>query len=287
MGEESARRKGRCPCGVAEFRLRVDAVEGIGLATCTRGHSLLMLDSRDHWLDAIQERKPRELKCRCGHRSFALEFKYALEDGGVRSVKPIARCTACAARIETMSVDIDYEPTALLLERPLDPIDDPWSKPRRRSLTALWRREDALDFVRYAAKEAGASAWLEVFQMPPRRVDQVELERAVTSEHGYLAAAFSTSHVDVGASLRDAWKTGPFVQLSSPTRIHYETGVGSMYYVEWAEEVLRNGAIERQSDEFSRLAARIEAFLRERFVSTRGRDACDAPSEYARLKKAD
>jgi hypothetical protein len=268
----------RCECGASAFRLRVDAGNGVGLATCSNDHHHLLLDSRDHWLDVIQDGRPKESKCRCGQRAFSLEFAYALrDDGDVREVEVAGTCVGCKKRRALMTLEIDYSPTRALIERPLDRIDDPWKKARQVQFTAWWRPLDAIAFSEHMMQHT--RAFIERFREPPRDISDV-CQPLTTGT--YLAIAFGDQLP--AAPLRDAWRTAPVVTLSSPMTIHYSTGIAALYYIEWAEQVFVGADVVAQPPQFLELAARVRAFLGERFISRRGKNTCDAPEEYARLQ---
>ena len=88
-----------CACGDRIFRVRIDLDEQIGVLTCAHEHHSLLLDSRDHWHDVVQDCKPRERRCRCGERAFEVDLTYDLrDDGDVRSVAVELCCVGCRGR---------------------------------------------------------------------------------------------------------------------------------------------------------------------------------------------
>jgi hypothetical protein len=50
-----------CACGVRQFHIRLFRDERVGLLTCKAGHHSLLLDSRDYWIDVLQDGRPEEI----------------------------------------------------------------------------------------------------------------------------------------------------------------------------------------------------------------------------------
>lgn len=128
----------QCNCGAQQFKVRLEPDEQVGLLTCSAGHHSLLLDGRDYWADVLQEGRPREIKCRCGGVLFRVNLAYDFrEDGDVRSVDVLPRCCDCGRGRAAVSFEIDYSPTAELISKPLDPIEQPWLKARRTKLPPI------------------------------------------------------------------------------------------------------------------------------------------------------
>ena len=128
----------QCNCGAQQFKVRLEPDEQVGLLTCSAGHHSLLLDSRDYWADVLQEGRPKEIKCRCGGVLFRVNLVYDFrEDGDVRSVDVLPRCCDCGRGRAAVSFEIDYSPTAELISKPLDPIEQPWLKARRTKLPPI------------------------------------------------------------------------------------------------------------------------------------------------------
>lgn len=110
----------RCSCGSDVFRVRANATQQVGLATCERDHHALLLDSRDVWAEVIQEGRPKAVKCRCKADTFRLSFDYERDEERVRGAAVHATCTACGTERTVYSIEVDYEPTDELVDRPLN-----------------------------------------------------------------------------------------------------------------------------------------------------------------------
>ena len=273
-----------CACGATSLRVRLDATQCVGLVTCTGGHTSLLLDSRDHWHEVIQDGRPKEARCKCGSRAFAMALDYALrEDGDVRTIEVTLRCDACGLEKHGATFDIDYSPTDTLVSMPLDPIDDPWRKAKHLSFTGLWRPSDAVEVVRRLVEVEHTTAYLEQWNALPRVSTLDELRHAIEAENGYMELAFALGTLSVPDDLRDFWKRAPIVRIGSPTSIRYDTGVGTLYELEWAEQVFDEGVVVAQPAELLALGRRLQTWLSSRFVSTRGKKTYDEPTEFARL----
>jgi hypothetical protein len=274
-----------CRCGSSVFTVRANAVESVGLATCDQGHPSLLLDSRDVWAHVIQVAPPRELRCRCKERMFQLTVDYEFRDGTrtVRAFGVRARCAMCAASRDVFRADVDYEPTDALIERPLDPVDDPWRKAKWIEVTGLWKRDDLEHLLRFVSTLPDARIAFASWQQAPREL---------TAEAAVLAArevrtyniVLANQDVTLPMNLRDVWKDLPVVHVGTPTSIRYNTGDADLYYVSYALERIAEGAVMPQPAAFLAFAARVRAWLASEFVCERGKNTADNPAEYQRLK---
>lgn len=274
-----------CRCGSSVFTVRVNAVESVGLATCDRGHPSLLLDSRDVWAHVIQAGRPRELRCRCKQRTFQLTVDYDFRDGTrmVRSFVVRARCATCAASRDAFRADVDYEPTDALIERPLDPVDDPWRKAAWVEVTGLWKRDDLEHLLRFVSALPDARIHFASWQQAPRALTADAVVLAMREARTY-DIAFANEDLTLPVNLRDAWKDLPIVHVGAPTFIHYKTGDAELYYVRYALERVAEGALIPQPAAFLAFAARVRAWLASEFLGERGKHTADNPSEYERLK---
>ena len=280
------RRHLSCSCGDDRFRIRLNRNEGVGLAICeAAGHSSLLLDSRDHWFDVVEGEKPREVACRCKARVFAIELEYELrkDSGAVRSVSVELRCAGCGSQRRGMTIEIDYEPTDVLVERPLDPCDDPWLVPRRVEISALWLVDDLCALVRRLGDAEGALCYFAGWREPAVLASPGSICERLPRARSF-DLFFAPRPVTLPEALRDAWKSHPVIHVGTPIHMNYSTGAGTLYFVRWAEQTVAAGRLEPQPAELRELATRVRSWLGERFVSERGRLTADNPSEYARLK---
>jgi hypothetical protein len=272
-----------CACGERRFRVRVDRDEQVGLLTCAEGHHSFLLDSHDYWDDVIQDHKPREHRCKCGGRDHGVHLDYELrENGAVRTIAVELRCVLCKHAVLAATFEIDYEPTDELISRPLEPCDEPWLTAKRTTVTALWIPKDLEDLLRYLGESELAHCYYAGFEERPRLASAAEICRALGS--GPRDLYFSTSELDFPSGLDGCWKRMPVIHVSTPTTMGYRTGNGSLYYVEWANQLLVARRIVAQEAGLLELADRLEAWLRTRFTSARGKRTFDNHAEYHRLK---
>jgi hypothetical protein len=283
-----------CRCGDAAFVVRADRQGQAGFVVCSAGHGSLLLDSRDVWFDVLREGRPPVVKCRCKAASFAITLRYALrDDGDVRRVDVDLRCVACGAEKRATSFEIDYGPTDALLTTPLDPCDEPWLAPKRRSLTGLWGPADLERAIELAAPEA-ERAYLLVFGAPPEALavaDAAHRARQRAADGQAFDVLLGLASDAEPPTVAHAWLTRPFVRVSSPTVMRYATPrgpdlVGHLHYVELAEDAIVRGARVPQPPAFVAFARAYVARLRAAFDGRRWKDAIDAPAEVARLAPA-
>ena len=273
-----------CSCGTSTFRIRLRAREAVALLTCAaHEHTSLLLDSRDYWHSTIQDGRPPETRCTCGSKEFAVELDYELrDDGSVRTVNVTIRCASCGRERPAMSFEIDYSPTDVRIDRPLDPIDKPWLKAKQHELTGLWRPSDALDVARHLVEVEALVAYLAAWNQPVRAVSPDELQETFESERAYSIVFSSTPRSFVSGE-RDLWMSAPVIALSSPMHINYANGVGHLYFLRYADEIFDKGIVVQQPSELRACTSRLRAWLAERFVTTRGKRAFDASTERDRL----
>lgn len=279
-----------CPCGDRAFQVRLDKNEQVGLVTCSAGHISLLLDSRDHWIDVLQDGRPPVAKCRCKSDRFALSLRYHFRADEVSLIDVLLRCSACARDKHGATFEIDYAPTETLLSSPLDPCAAPWEVPRRRSYTCLWTPADVERALVLVGHET-SRIWFVECDAPPRLVDVDEARARVVdalTRHRPYEVLFANSDVDLaGPKPRAWWKSFPVIQLGSPTHMHYSIDVSALlHYLEYAEQVVVEGAIVAQPRELLDFAKRVVRRLGEEFVSSRGRHTLDSPTELARVARA-
>lgn len=274
-----------CRCGNDQFHVHLDAHQQVGLVTCAEGHHSLLLDSRDHWLDVLQDKRPRLSKCSCGNKSFqvALVYRFLPDTETVRDVELRFTCTECRLSRSISRFEFDYEPTAKLLEEPLDPYDNPWLKPKRVSKTALWTVQDLEAVLTHVLASGLGRIHVWRGREVPVACGLEQLATYLTDppEVGFLLCLSETPLCENG---RDAWKSHPFVQISRPLRMSYSTGIGQLYYLEYAKEVVSDGEILAQPSGFLSFAQDLDTWLSQRFLRERGRNTLDSPSEYQRLR---
>jgi hypothetical protein len=273
-----------CRCGSSTFTIFPVRVEGVAVVKCVGGgHSSYLLDSADYWADIIQDRRPRALKCACGSDEFRLRLEYDFREGtvSVRGVHVGATCARCSRERDVLDVEVDYEPTEALVESPLVAVDNPWQQPKRVSITALWTPAAFDAAIEQLVETQGATAFLLEHGKATRPAGRAEIEQAHRSER-YFRVWFTVGGT-APADERDPWKTGPYLQLGSPTVMNYAGGQGRLYYVEYAPQTRSAQGLIPQAADFLALCQGFREWLSRSFISSRGALCFDEPSEYARL----
>lgn len=210
---------------------------------------------------------------------------YSFRDGTrtVRAFDVRARCATCAEPRDVFHADVDYDPTDALLDRPLDPIDDPWQKARWVEVTGLWKRDDLARLLRFISTLPNACITMATWREAPRQVTADAAALATKSASSY-DLLLGNETVFLPENLRDVWKSLPLVHVGTPTSMHYSTGVGELYYVRYALERIIDGKVLPQSAAFLTFATQIRAWLASELVAERGKNTADNPAEYQRLK---
>ena len=277
----------QCHCGERTFTVRLDRNEAVGLVTCLSAkHDSLLLDSRDYWLDLIQNGKPREIKCHCKSNAFTASLIYRVEREreAISAVDLNLRCVACGVERLGMTFEIDYEPTDQLVDQPLHPCPNPWLKPKRVSITALWKPYDLLRFGKAALAYPESRAYLVKHGegQPVPVNDYTQFEFLCTSQ------ASEAILTNTGPPSLDRTRRGsrdhPELCVSCPTTMTYPTGTGHLYYIEYAKQIVQGMDVVAQPDTFLDFAEQMTIWLKEHFISTRGRNTADNPAEFSRLR---
>lgn len=274
-----------CACGDRTFAVRVDGDQQVGLLTCAREHHSLLLDSRDYWEDVLQDGRPKQVTCRCKGRTFEVELEYtfrATEPPDVHFIEIQVRCVACKAERSAGTIEIDYSPTAELVERPLDPIEKPWLKGKHTVITGYWLEKD-IPVVIQQMEALGALIYVEPWR-EPIALRSARDAVAVLGDGAYNLY-FAAGPVEFPEQRRDCWKKLPVIHLGSPYRMVSETGEGTLYCLQWATERVVAGRAVAQDAALVALGKRVLAWLPTHFTYTGRCKRCfDNPQEAVRLK---
>lgn len=269
----------QCICGAQLFVVRLERDEQVGLLTCPAGHYSLLLDSRDYWADVLQEGRPKQVRCRCGGSLFRVDLVYDLRtDGDVRCVDVLLNCRGCGQENAGTSFEIDYSPTTELLSRPLDSIEQPWLRAKRCQITSYWQPADAERFASYLTSGLNARIYRAAQSMEECRIESIDFH----PELRYDLYFTSISGVNPAPS-RDPQNIGPFLRLASPFHIACPGGIALLHYIEYADEILRGAEITPQPDAFLSFARQARDWLKTNYLSKRGRNTADNPTEYQRI----
>lgn len=285
--------------GEDQFEMRLLKDEGVGLLTTHSGKHYLMLDSLDYWYDLIQNGYPKKRKCRCKNDWFNVTFKYEPREGtdDICSIAVISTCTACGKQSEAMAMDIDYSPTAHLIEQPLVPCEKPNIKYRLTELNGYWTEPDRADVLQFLAEalQLKIYCWYWDNTNKKRTFEQVNLSRALELvQQVYLSFYFTRGDMvasevalmhDKGVYLKDGlWRRAEIIELSAP--IHMSQ-IGLLYYLRFCTQYLDKGEALDKSAEFLAITEKFTAWLQSQFVNQRGKNCLDSPAMLEKVMKKD
>ena len=295
MSEKTVKKAVSCPCGNRALELRPDKVNSVGLASCPECEKhYLLLDSGDYWYDVIQEKYPRKAKCRCGCTRFSVEMEYEYRDNDIDIGFVWVRglCSECGHRRKVLEIKIDYAPTENLLAKPLIPCAVPKLKYKLRCINGFWLQDDAVQLVSFLMEGLELSVWGESFRKPVKPLRGLSLNdcrKLVKGAGEVYTLAFGggdlpqvRSKASEGEGLDRLWRNHEFLVLHSPFRIIYSEG-GDMYRLDCATQFIREGRVVDKTKEFSDIVDKLEAWLANRFVTSRGKGCFDHPGEHRRL----
>jgi hypothetical protein len=269
----------KCMCGVAEFTVRLNEDEQVGLVTCSAGHHSFLLDSRDYWADVLQNGRPRQIQCRCKGKLFRVELIYDFRaDGDVRFVYISPICSACNRERRGVSVKINYGPTAELVSKPLDPIQRPWLRAKTREINSYWKPADAEQFARYLTENLAARMFRGDDEMQECEIHEVEFYPQLKYD------LFFTNVEDFAPEPgRDPHKRASLLRLTVPFHMMWPSGLALLHYIQWAEELLRGTDVTKQPESFLLFAKHAREWLRQNYLNNRGANCADCPAEYERI----
>jgi hypothetical protein len=291
-----------CPqCGGREFEIRVVKDEGIGAAHCVKCESsFLMLDSGDYWFDAIQRRYPPLSRCSCKGTAYGLAFAYSFrDDGDVKLVRVSSTCASCGSTSRKMSINIDYSPTNQLLEQPLQYCKNPKILYDLKELNLYVERKDVVGIARYLCDGAGCilagclrneNEWA-IRQLGTNDLHRViQEDRSLSNGSRFLWIYASPEAVTVPDAAVESrkreetfWKRHEIIRVSSPTRMHFASGEGLLYYIQFSNEFVENESAVPKSGHFRELTNKFLDWLGANFVSWRGKYCFDNQTEHNRI----
>jgi hypothetical protein len=286
-----------CLCGASAFGLHVLKDEGLACAKCMRcNRDYLLWDTKDYWFDVIQSGYPRPTRCSCKGVSFTLCSDYLFrDDGDVRSIDLRGTCTTFGKEKRLMNADIDYSGTESLFTQPLSYCKNPKILYDLKDLSLYVTRSDMAAVVRHIYSAPGWSAitWLrERGEWVKRTLNEAETAGVILAGDSlsYIRIYLLPRALDVPDSAIDTsrkedsfWKKHELVRISSPTHMGLGDNHGLLYYIQFANEYISDDRVIHRSAEFQHATGRLLDWLRTTFVSWRGPQCFDNPSENIRL----
>jgi hypothetical protein len=286
-----------------EFQIRFLEDEGVGLLTTRTGLNYLVLDSLDYWYDLIQTEYPKKKKCKCKNEWFAVKFTYTIKinENAVNEVAIESTCTACKKKTQAMTVEIDYEPTDELIHKPISFCEQPKIIYKYSELTGLWSEVDLIKVFNYIFSTLKLNVYGWYFKLPEkiRHFEKLDFEKVkeILVQHNYLDFYFSKEELnledhinntsDIGIAIKnDIWRKNEIIALSSITISGIgEDGLGKadLYYLEFCNQHIVAGAVQDKSEAFEALTNELVDWLKENFISKRGKNCYDSIEVYNKV----
>jgi hypothetical protein len=286
-----------------EFQVRFLEDEGVGLLTTKTGSNYLVLDSLDYWYDLIQTEYPKKKKCKCKNEWFSIKFIYTNKnnDAEINEVEIETTCTACKKKTMAMTVEIDYGPTESLIKQPITFCEQPKIIYNYSELTGFWSEVDLIKVFDFAFSELQLNVYGWYFKLPEkiRAFEKLDLEKVkdILVYHNYIDFYFSKDDLKIGdyinstseigiALKNDIWRKNEIIELSSITM----SGIGadgaeraSLYYLEFCNQYIMAGEVKDKSEAFESITNQLVLWLKENFISKRGKNCFDSLTEYNRV----
>jgi len=284
--------------GENEFQIRLLKNDGVGLLTTKSEQNYLILDSLDFWYDLIQSEYPKKKKCSCKSEWFKVAFNYIPRLGteDFREILIVTTCVLCNKISKPISIDIDYSSTEELIENPITFCPKPKIKYKFQELTSYWSGDNLKDFLKFIFNDLNLNVYCWFSQHPEnkRRFEKVSFEKAIqiiTVNHKYLNFYFSKKELetlnytklidDNGIYLKEGiWRRDEIIQLTAPYVI---MGYGLLYYINFCNQYLDKGNVKDKSDQFEAITNQLKNWLKENFVTKRGKNCFDGQEAYEKL----
>ncbi|NDV60023.1 hypothetical protein [Bacteroides sp. 519] len=283
--------------GESVFDVRIIRNEGAGLLTTNSGDSYLILDSLDYWYDLIQDGYPAKQKCKCKNDHFSVKFAYTYREhyNDIRHINVFTTCTQCGKKKEVCSIDIDYSPTSQLMDTPLTFCPKPKIKYKLTQITGYWNNNEVDNLLRFASDELHLNiyAWFFNYNRQLRYFEKLTPERAMQQVKQHFLNLFITPmELDMdrcilttnnkGVFLKnDLWRKDEIIEISHLNM--YD--IGTLYYMEFANEYLDKGEVKGKSEEFQNITSRLMEWLKENYITQRGKNCFDGEEGYAKYIK--
>lgn len=281
--------------GANEFQVRLLKDDGVGLLTTKNEENYLILDSIDYWYDLIQNEYPKKKKCSCKNEWFYVVFNYIprQETNDIREIRIVTTCTVCNKVSKPISIDIDYSPTEELIVNPITFCEKPNIKYKFQELTSYWSGDNLKNFLQFIFHDLKLNAYCWFSEHPDnkRRFEKVSFNKAmqiIIVNHRYLNFYFSANELETsnyvqltdnnGVYLKEGiWRRDEIIQLTAPYVI---MGYGLLYYINFCNQYLDKGNVKDKSEQFEIATTQLNKWLKEKFVTKRGKNCFDGQEAY-------
>jgi hypothetical protein len=282
-----------------EFQVRFLKEDGVGLLTTKSEKNYLILDSLEYWYDLIQNEYPKKKKCSCKNEWFYVQYNYLprLETDDIREVQILTTCKECNKTSKAISIDIDYSPTQELIDNPIVFCEKPNIKYKFKELTSYWTGNDLKTFLQFIFTDLKLNVycWFDQHSDKTRRFEKVSLDKAIqitTVNHRYLNFYFSKDEFDTSKYIKKTinndvyidegiWRRNELVQLAAPIVM---LGYGVLFYINYCNQYLDKGEVADKSQKFENLTTNITNWLKQNFVTKRGKNCFDGQQAYEKFE---
>lgn len=267
------------PDGEKDFQVRYIRDENVGIICTPTDKPYFLLDSAEYWYDLIQEKYPPVMKCSCKNDRFNLTFEYTPRAGteDFREIRINCSCTVCQKIKRLPPVEIDYSPSAQLLDHPITFCKQPKIKYKTYSLTGYWSDDKLVGMAEYLL-EKGLFAYCWYWDSKDNKrsfkeLSETELHSYLTGNgERYLAIYFSAEAFDndslqmasdgKGIVIReDIWRKNGIIMLHGPFTVVFR---GKFYQMEFCSEYLdKEGNIVQKSAAFCDLTKDFQNFYKK------------------------
>ncbi len=287
--------------GESDFQVRFLKHEGVGLLTTKNNLNYLVLDSLEYWYDLIQDAYPPRKKCSCKNDWFKIAYHYTIRNNSndIKRVDIYTTCTNCNKTAKALSLDIDYSPTVKLLSEPISFCETPKLRYRYKELTGFWRQDDlkkVFDFMFNILNCKGYG----LYHKPPefkrafKEFNYNDILKFICKSE-FLEFYFSFQKMDVmdfvnteiqdkeGVVLKlDNWRKNEVIRLSSITILNSDNlnNKNELFYLTYCTQYIEKGHIINKSLAFEEATNRLELWLKENFIQTRGKNCFDSIDKF-------
>ncbi|HBB14930.1 MAG TPA: hypothetical protein DCZ76_11760 [Treponema sp.] len=277
--------------GESIFSFFINREEDVAIAVTETNENYFILDSKEHWFDVIQQKKPAKIKCKCKSNLFKGKCIYHQRDNSSDFYKIdfITTCISCGLEKKQFEIFLDYSPTEQLYENPLIFCPNPNLKYKLFRINSFWTSTDASNLVKFLS-DAGLKINILYLKGKEKIFSEVNLEEAcdIIKSNEYLKILFSINKLDekfMGDELlKEPWRKWEIIEFSSPTTIQYDTNRrGTLYYTEYCDEYIKDNEIVSKSDGFKSITKKLTGWFSKTYYSGRGKQCADNEEEYFRL----
>ena len=275
----------------SEFQVRLLKNEGVGLLTTRQGNNYFILDSLDYWYDLIQESYPRKQKCSCKNEWFRVQFKYFIRDDSedIQEIRINTLCVNCGKSSTKETIDIDYSPTNELMETPITYVKQPDIRYKYTEISAFWDKNDLNNFLCFLSKELKMNIYGWYFKQPEniRIFEELSAEEAIEKDSKMLALYFTCEKLQKEDVLknedergvyvdRNIWRKREIIKLSSINIYR----IGPQYFIIFCNQYIDKDEVKDKSIQFETNTNKLKDWLKENFISKRGKACFDGKEGY-------